>query len=94
MKWDKFVVYDLKSAMGVDDEVGSRPIVSPANTPEEIDGMFDTNTYQKVIIHTIIERSHLTRKKQRAVCVKITKCSYLAHFRTEGALKVLNKSVY
>ncbi|XP_033635602.1 uncharacterized protein LOC117296681 [Asterias rubens] len=45
--WDKFVVYDLKSAMGVDDEVGSRPIVSPANTPEEIDGMFDTITYQK-----------------------------------------------
>ncbi len=47
MKWEKFLAYDLASAMDIDDKVTSRPIVSPASTPEEIEAMFDTITYQK-----------------------------------------------
>ncbi|XP_038078719.1 putative aminopeptidase-2 isoform X2 [Patiria miniata] len=45
--WDKFVIYDLNRAMGVDALTSSRPIVAKTLTPSEINEMFDTITYQK-----------------------------------------------
>ncbi|XP_022081849.1 putative aminopeptidase-2 isoform X2 [Acanthaster planci] len=45
--WDKFVIYDLNRAMGVDALTTSRPIVAKTLTTSEINEMFDTITYNK-----------------------------------------------
>ncbi|GFO47453.1 aminopeptidase n [Plakobranchus ocellatus] len=45
--YDKFVIKDTQPALQFDGRVTSHPVIMLVNTPDEINGLFDTISYQK-----------------------------------------------
>ena len=46
---DMFVNYDMKNAFALDALVTSHPILLPVNHPDEINEIFDSISYNKVL---------------------------------------------